>query len=66
MMELPEAIDRLKNAIREAATAAVLEFEGSTGLTPSSLEIEMLDITTHSDKCRRSMVGAVRVNLGKF
>jgi hypothetical protein len=51
----------LKLAIRDAAKSALAEFERTTGLCPSHIDIEMVDTTVHERGPRFYIVGSVHL-----
>lgn len=63
--QLAKAIKELKTRIYTATINAVTDFEEKTGVTPSSIEIQMLDASVVGKEWRR-IVGSVRVSLGDF
>lgn len=61
--ELALSIASLKSDINKAVTDAVRKFNAQTGLTPSDIDIEMVDITRTGDQIRSHAVGNVSVSL---
>jgi hypothetical protein len=53
----------MEEEIREAVERAVVRFEGSTGFSPESIEIVMVEATTYADPGRRFGVAAVRATV---
>ncbi len=58
------AVGELKRAIQTAVSEAVCRFQSHTGLTPSAIAIDMLDVTTISDAVKRHVIGEVKVEIG--
>ena len=61
---LTAAIARLKDDIQTFVTSKVIDFEQDTGVTPSAIDIHMIDVTAYRDSMRRSIVGSVRITIG--
>lgn len=57
--ELKREKCRMDESIRTAVVHAVRQFEEKTGFTPSSIDVEMLDVTTYGLINDRYVVGEV-------
>lgn len=55
------AAEALKSRVREAARVALAEFEDETGVSPSSVTIEMVKVTTRHDALGRFVLGEVTI-----
>lgn len=53
----------LEDTIRAAAAAAVDEFRGKTGLSPTGIDIRLVEVTKIEDREKRYMVGEVRADV---
>lgn len=56
------AVAELRGEIRSAAATAVATFAARTGLTPSLITIEMLDLRPANREPRLRVVGDVRID----
>ncbi len=63
---LAEAIGDLKARLQQDIRNRVSAFERRTGLTPSAIEVNMIDATSTGDPIGRFIVGTVNVDLGSF
>lgn len=61
--QLPAEIDALKATIRDAVERAVDKFRYNTGIAPSAIDIEMIDVTPLGRLHKTYSVGEVRVRL---
>ena len=61
-MQTRDAIELLKVTIQKAAQNAVENFERETGVTPSAIEIRMIDVT-HIAGPAEFKVGEVRIHI---
>lgn len=59
--DLIEAITRLKRGVQEDVTLRVREFQRQTGLTPSAIDVNMIDVTSTGQRVRHSIVGQVQL-----
>lgn len=59
-------VAKLKNTIHFAVHTAVVEFKNETGITPTGIDIDMLDITTHGDRARDTVVGSVKISFDEM
>jgi hypothetical protein len=66
MNNLAPSLAALKQKIRDAAQLAIIDFEKQTGLTPSGIEVKIMEITTHGDAVNRYAVSSVTVDLGEY
>ena len=53
----------LKRSIRDATTRAVDDFKRATGVTPSRIDIQMAEVTSHGDILAQFIVDDVRIGL---
>lgn len=63
---LGASVRKLKAALEAAARAAVADFRAETGLTPSGLDVRMMETTCAGDAVRQYTVGEVTVDLGRL
>ena len=61
---LSAAVATLKADIACAVSDAIERFREQTGLTPSAIELEMLETYQIGQGHRQSTLGAVRISLG--
>lgn len=57
--ELDDAIRDFKANVRTALHIELIALRDKTGITPSSIQIEMIDQTTYGDKRRKFTLGSV-------
>ena len=58
-----DAIVVLKTEIQTEVLHAVNRFEAATGITPSGIDIDMVEMTRMGDRLARFVPGGVRVHL---
>lgn len=59
--EIQTAIIALKASVRDAISTSVQTFQQKTGLSPSDITINMVEVTTLSDSLKQYVVGNVDV-----
>lgn len=64
--DLVVAVETLKSAVSEAVDAALLDFERATGLTPSGIDLGMVEQARYGDRIKRYVLGSVTVGLGEW
>lgn len=60
-MNIKAAADQCKGEIHSAVAAAVQRFREQTGVTPSDIDIRMVESTAIGDDARQFLVGDVRL-----
>ncbi len=63
---LGAAMAALKERLDKAAREAVRAFYEQTGVTPSGIQIQMVNVTTMGDAIRKYAVGEVLIDLGRL
>lgn len=63
---LSESIARLKGSIRASVVSALDQFEGETGITPTGIEIKMIETTCHGDPFANRRAVDVEIDLGSY
>lgn len=64
MPNFVEELKKLKHDLRTAITERVNVFVQSTGITPTAIEVDVVEVTNHADELRRMAITNVRVGLG--
>jgi hypothetical protein len=64
MPDFADAVVVLKREITELISASVRRFTGQTGVSPSGIGVEMVEVTSVADNLRRYVVGEVTIHIG--
>lgn len=61
-----DAVNELKSDLRKAIADRLSRFEADTGMSPASVDVHVLERTSHGDRLKRYFVGDVRVGFGEY
>lgn len=61
-----EAVTTLKTNIAAAINTELQKFRLATGVSPTKIDIEMIDVTIRQNHITQRVVGTVLIDLGRF
>lgn len=57
---------KLKHRVVTAVEAAIKDFEDEIGMSPSAIDVPLIDVTTHGDRFTKRGCGIVKVSFDEL